>query len=190
MTASLDEQEDIRRMDRDGVPRARIARELRLSRDTVAKHADSQDVSPKPPIGQKRAHRATDEMAQWIDAILTDDLCAPKKQRHTASRILDRAVEGKGHAGSYSSIRRHVATWKKGHAQGPRDGFLELRWAPGTAQVDFGNLAAKVAGKPATAKLLVVSLPYSDARHRMPCHAKGRKSSAGACARSSSGLGA
>lgn len=31
MTVSLDEQEDIRRMDRDGVPRAQIARELHLT---------------------------------------------------------------------------------------------------------------------------------------------------------------
>jgi DNA-binding NarL/FixJ family response regulator len=40
MTVSLDEQEDIRRMDRDGVPRARIARELHLSRNTVQKYAE------------------------------------------------------------------------------------------------------------------------------------------------------
>ena len=50
MTVSLGEQEDIRRMDRDGVPRAQIARELHLSRNTVAKYADSEDMSPKPPI--------------------------------------------------------------------------------------------------------------------------------------------
>lgn len=171
MTVSLDEQENIRRMDRDGIPRARIARELHLSRNTVAKYADSQDMSPKPPIGQRRAHRATDEIAQWIDAILTDDLCAPKKQRHTASRIFDRAAEEKGYAGSYSSTRGHVATWKKEHVQGPRDGFPGLGWAPGTAQVDFGNFTAQIAGKPAAAKLLVVSFPYSNARYRMalPC---------------------
>ncbi|WP_051332875.1 hypothetical protein [Olsenella profusa] len=147
MTVSPDGQEDARRMDRDGVPRARIAREPRLSRNTVAKYADVQDMSPKPPIGQKRAHRATDEIAQWIDAILTDDLCAPKRQRHTASRIFDRAVEEKGYAGSCPSIRRHVATWKEGHAQGPRDGLPGLGWAPGTAQVDFGNFRATVAGR-------------------------------------------
>ena len=34
MTVSLDEQEDIRRMDRDGVPRSRIARELGAGRNT------------------------------------------------------------------------------------------------------------------------------------------------------------
>lgn len=55
--------------------------------------------------------------------------------------------------------------------QGPRDGFPGLGWAPGTAQVDFGNFTAQIAGKPAAAKLLVVSFPYSNARYRMalPC---------------------
>ncbi len=173
MAVPLDEQGDVRRMDRDGVPRARIAREPRLSRNAVAKCADSQDMSPEPPIGQKRAHRATDEIAQWIDAILTDDLCAPKKQRHTASRILDRAVEEKGYAGSHSSIRRHVATWKKEHVRGPGDGFPGLAWAPGAAQADFGDFTAQIAGKPVAAKLLVVSFPCSNALSHGPAMREG-----------------
>ena len=55
MTVSLDEQEDIRRMDRDGVPRSRIARELGISRNTVAKYADMPDMSPEPPLARRRA---------------------------------------------------------------------------------------------------------------------------------------
>lgn len=53
MTVSLDEQEDIRRMDRDGVPRSRIARELGVSRNTVAKYADMPDMSPEPPLARR-----------------------------------------------------------------------------------------------------------------------------------------
>ena len=164
MTVSLDEQEDIRQMDRDGVPRARIARELDLSRNTVSKYADKQDMSPEVPVSKRRARPATDGLASWIDAILASDQAVPRKQRHTAQRIFDRAVAEKGYAGSYSSIRRYVATWKREHAQGPKEGFLELQWAPGTAQVDFGNFEAQVAGQSLALKLLVVSFPHSNAR--------------------------
>lgn len=171
MTVPLDEQEGVGRMDGDGIPRARIARELRLSRNAVARYADIQDMSPRAPVSKGRARRATDGIAPWIDAMLQADLLAPKKQRHTALRILDRAVEERGHAGSYSSIRGYVAAWKAEHAQGPGEGFLELVWTPGTAQVDFGDLAAKVAGTPVALKLLVVSFPRPNARFcaGLPC---------------------
>ena len=58
MTVSPGEQEDIRRMDRDGVPRSRIARELGVRGNTVAKHADMRDVSPEPPLARRRARPA------------------------------------------------------------------------------------------------------------------------------------
>jgi predicted transcriptional regulator len=112
MTVSLDEQEDIRRMDRDGVPRSRIARELGVSRNTVAKYADMPDMSPEPPLARRRARPATDGLSRWIDAILEADLSVPGKQRHTAKRVYDRAVDEMGYEGSYSSIRRYVAAWR------------------------------------------------------------------------------
>ena len=46
MTVPLDVRNDIRSMDADGVPRAEIAKRLRVSRNTVAKYADMEDMSP------------------------------------------------------------------------------------------------------------------------------------------------
>ena len=46
MTVPLDVRNDIRSMDADGVPRAEIARRLRVSRNTVAKYAEMGDMSP------------------------------------------------------------------------------------------------------------------------------------------------
>src|SRR6476620_1360707 len=44
-----------------------------------------------------------------IDAMLRSDLDAPKKQRHTARRILARLVDEHGAVGlSYSTVRDHV----------------------------------------------------------------------------------
>lgn len=138
MTVSPGEQEDIRRMDRDGVPRSRIARELGVSRNTVAKYADMRDMSPEPPLVRRRARPATDGLSRWIDAILEADLSVPRKQRHTAKRVYDRAADEMGYEGSYSSIRRYVAAWRGEHAQGPRDGlcFVNLSFHK-TASVRF-----------------------------------------------------
>lgn len=46
MTVPLDEINDIREIDAAGVPRAEIARKLRLSRNAVAKYADMAGMSP------------------------------------------------------------------------------------------------------------------------------------------------
>ena len=45
----LDVVNDMRSMDAGGVPRAEIARRLGVSRNTVAKYAGMEDLSPEPP---------------------------------------------------------------------------------------------------------------------------------------------
>lgn len=47
---------------------------------------------------------------------------------------------------------------------GTGDGYLELEWAPGTAQADYGNFEAVAGGERLRLKLLVVCLPHSNAR--------------------------
>ena len=164
MAVPLDTRDDIRTMDARGVPRAEIARELGLSRNTVAKYADMEDLSPAPPIPARRRRPAVDAHAEWIRGVLEADLGAPRKQRHTAKRICDRLVAERGYKGSYSSVRRFVAEWRRSQAVPDGDGFLELGWAPGTAQADFGGFRAEIGGRPLDLKLLVVALPHSNAR--------------------------
>lgn len=58
-----------------------------------------------------------------------------------------------------------MARWKSEHSPAsPRDGYLELERAPGTAQVDFGNFRRVLAGRPRDMELPVVTLPHSNAR--------------------------
>lgn len=119
---------------------------LGVSRNTVAKYADMEDMSPAAPVAPRRPHPATDDHAAWVESVLEADLGAPRKQRRTARRIYDRLVEERGYEGSYTSVRRFVAEWRRDHGAFPREGYLELEWAPGTAQADFGNFRAVVAG--------------------------------------------
>ena len=109
MAVPLDDVNDIRELDAAGVPRAEIARRLRLSRNTVAKYADMADLSPAAPEAKPRVRRAlAPDDAAWIDAVLEADLGAPRKQRHTAKRIYDRLVAERGYEGSYSTVQRRV----------------------------------------------------------------------------------
>lgn len=48
--------------------------------------------------------------------------------------------------------------------QNAGDGVMELDWAPGTVQVDFGQADALIAGERGTVQILVESFPYSDMR--------------------------
>lgn len=165
MTVPLDMQQDIREMDAWGVPRAEISRRLGVSRNTVAKYADMGDMSPSAPVGGGRPHPATDAYAGWLDALLEADRGAPRKQRHTAKRIFDRLVDERGYESSYSSVCRYVARWREeNEVPSARGGYLELEWAPGAAQVDFGNFRCEIAGAARDMKLLVLTLPHSNAR--------------------------
>lgn len=99
MTVPLDMMNDIRSMDAGGVPRAEIARRLGVSRNTVAKYADMDDMSPAAPAPARRARPALAGHERWVESVLEADLGAPRKQRHTAKRVYDRLVGERGSRG-------------------------------------------------------------------------------------------
>ena len=164
MAVPLDTRNDIRSMDASGVPRAEIARRLGVSRNTVAKYADMDDMSPSAPLPAERRRPALEDREAWVGDVLEADLGAPRKQRHTARRIYDRLVDERGYEGSYSTVRRFVRDWRLSRAAGEGEGYLELEWPAGTCQVDYGNFRATVAGEPLDLKLLVATLPHSNER--------------------------
>lgn len=164
MTVPLDIRNDIRSMDADGVSRSEIARRLHVSRNTVSKYADMEDMSPVAPVRRARERPGLEGNGPWIEKVLDEDLSAPRKQRHTAKRIYDRLVEERGFTGSYSTVRRFVAESRRERSSGAGEGFLELEWAPGACQVDYGNFRAAIAGETVELKLLVATLPHSNDR--------------------------
>ena len=104
-----------------------------------------------------------DGYAAIVDGWPADDLRMPVKQRHTAARVYERLVAECGFTGSYSSVQRWVKRWRQEH-RAQSDGFAELEWAPGSAQVDFGQASAVVAGVERVVHSLAVSFPYSNMR--------------------------
>ena len=159
--------EDIRRLDRQGVSGRQIADRLGVSRDSVAKYTKEVDFSPPLPKAPRRNTRQvmTEQVCAFITDVLEGDRDAPRKQRHTAKRIYDRLVQEWGFSGSYRSVSGKVARWKLEHGS-PSRTFKELKWAPGSAQVDFGAIDADMGEEgPTRLWMLAVSFPHSNARY-------------------------
>ncbi len=88
-----------------------LAKRLRVSRNTVAKYADMEDMSPEPPLPERRRRPALEGHEAWVESVPGAGLGAPRKQRHTAKRVFDRLVDERGYEGSYSTVRRFVLDW-------------------------------------------------------------------------------
>lgn len=166
MTLPMSLIETIRELDRQGISGREISRQLKVSRETVAKYLAIEDFSPPVPVRASHKPRVMRPvMVEFIESVLQADQGQPRKQRHTAKRIFERLVAEKDYQGSYRRVCTHVKAWRQAR-QSSGDGFAELVWGPGDAQVDFGEIHVKDAGGADVIQaMLVVSFPYSNARY-------------------------
>ena len=90
-----------------GLSQREASRRFGIDRGTVAKM-----VSHSAPPGYQRSveprRPKLDRHSGFIDQILSDDLSAPKKQRHTIQRIYDRLRDGRSSDGDYTTVRDYV----------------------------------------------------------------------------------
>ena len=163
LTTSMLMQQRIRQLEGQGMSHARIARGLHVSRTTVVKYASREDFSPRP-AGRAGRTPVDSGYAEIVEGWLTADLRLPRKQRHTAMRVWQRLRDEHGFEGSYPSVQRWVKRWRERH-RAESEGYARLAWAPGTAQVDFGQARASIAGVERVVHFLVVSYPYSNMRY-------------------------
>ena len=115
----------------------------------------------EPPGYRKQQPREKPVLGPFlalIHEILEADKRAPKKQRHTAKRILERLREN-GYQGGRTVVQEEVRRWH----QRQREVFMPLAHPPGEAQVDFGEATVVYRGQPRKAAMFVMSLPFSDA---------------------------
>ena len=125
----------------EGRSQREVAREFGLARKTVRKMLEY----PVPPGYQRQKAARRPKLGPWqaaIDAILEQDKSRPRRQRHTAKRILERLREEHGYAGGYTIVKDYVRQSKLG----AREMFVPLSHAPGEAQADFGEALVVVAG--------------------------------------------
>ena len=162
----------IRRDARAGMSGRAIEGKYRVGRRTIVKAIASawpQQRKRLPP----RASRL-DPFKPAIDEILRADLDAPRKQRHTVTRIWHRLV-GEHHADgvSYGMVRAYVAERKPqvraDAGRGPAEVFLRQSHRPGDeAEVDFGMVVVRLAGEDVTCFLFCLRLSFSGkAVHRV-----------------------
>jgi hypothetical protein len=87
---------------------AGVGERHRVHRRTVRQALAS--AMPPEPARRRWQSRKIDPFVDAIDAMLRSDLTAPRKQRHTAVRVLDRLADEHQATGlSYSTLRAYVA---------------------------------------------------------------------------------
>ena len=142
-----------------------IAGVEKLDWRTVRKYVDMEDFNEVPPSPNEEQHFSKlDPFKPLIDKWLTEDRKAPRKQRHTATRVHERLKdEADDYDCSYRLAAAYVAEKKKELRLKQREGYLPLEHRPGEAQVDFGYADFYENGKlHHEAKYLVLSFPYSN----------------------------
>jgi transposase len=135
-----------------------IARDFGISRDSV----DKMIVYSAPPGYRRTApikRPKLDGFTEIIDQWLIEDADRPRKQRHTAKRVLDRLREEHGFTGGYTIVKSYL----REHQRRGREMFVPLHHAPGHAQADFGEALVVIGGIEQKAHFFAFDLPHSDA---------------------------
>ena len=142
-----------------------LADKHHVHRRTVRQALESV-IPPARKIPQRVAPRL-DPFKPAIEAMLRSDLDAPKKQRHTARRILARLVDEHGAVGlSYSTVRDHVRK-RRPEILAEVGKPVELGYVPQThepaaeAEVDFHDLWVVLRGVKTKTALFTMRLSYS-----------------------------
>ena len=140
---------------------ARIRRDARVEelsiRELARRHGVGRPTVRQPllqaePPPRKQRVRAAPRLEPFkaaIDAMLTEDLTAPRKQRHTARRVFARLADEHGATElSYSTVRNYVRSRRPEiEVDRRQEAFVPQEHAPGAeAEVDFGEVWVILAG--------------------------------------------
>lgn len=155
----------------EGASIRELARRHQVARKTVRK-ALSSPVPPERKTPQRSSPRL-DPFRSAIDAMLVEDTTAPRKQRHTARRILARLIEEHGAEElSYSTVRDYVRVRRAQidvEAGRRVEVFVPQEHAPGAeAEVDFGEVWIVLDGVKTKCHMFIFRLSHSGkAIHRI-----------------------
>jgi len=154
---NMDQWIEIRqRVLRQGVSKRQILRETGMHWKTLEKILHNS----LPPGYQRTKPARKSKIGPYLDRIrdiLKQDKTLPKKQRHTAKRIMER-LRSEGFDGGYTAVKDAVRELMLTS----QEVFMPLTHTPGEAQVDFGTALVKMAGVLRKFVFFVMVLPHSD----------------------------
>ena len=154
----MEQFERIRRDARDeGLSVRALAARHQVHRRTV--RAALADAVPPPRKSPERVAPVLGPHEATIRRWLTEDLDAPRKQRHTARRVWQRLMDEEGAVVAESSVRNLVARLRE-EIQGPKEVMVPQTHPPAEeAEVDFGEFWGLIGG--AKMKLFMFCLRLS-----------------------------
>lgn len=152
----MKDYKQIRQLYLSGTSKRQIARQLQISRNTVAKYCTGSAVPWERKVPEREPSILTGEVEAFIQTCLDEDARENlKKQGHTAKRIYDRLVVEKEFTGGESTIRRKVKEMRGSQPQV----FIPLEFSPGEAmQVDWGEATVYLRGRKMTINLFCARL--------------------------------
>jgi transposase len=137
-----------------------IARDLRLSRNTVRKVLPSDETS----FSYERRVQPRPKLGRWkeqLDRLLTANVEAAARERLTLIRIFEE-LRALGYDGGYDAVRRYARSWAKANASATADAFVPLTFAPGEAyQFDWSHEIVVMDGVTTIVKVAHLRLCHS-----------------------------
>jgi transposase len=137
-----------------------IARDLRLSRNTVRKVLRSNETS----FSYERRVQPRPKLGRWkeqLDRLLAANAEAPARERLTLIRIFEE-LRALGYDGGYDAIRRYARSWAQANASATADAFVPLTFAPGEAyQFDWSHEIVVMDGVTTIVKVAHLRLCHS-----------------------------
>ena len=156
----MEQFERIRRDAREGASIRELARRHKVHRRTVRQALA--DATPPPRKPAEREAVAFGRYEPIVRDWLTQDLEAPRKQRHTARRVWQRLVDEHGAELAESTVRPHVARLKVEVGLAKREVMVPQSHPEGEeAEVDFGQFEASIAGVVLRLWMFVMRLSHS-----------------------------
>jgi transposase len=153
----VDQYARVRRAHRDGLGIRALAKLFHHSRRKIREILAMPE--PKPYRRLNPPPSILDPFKACIDAILTGDEEAPRKQRHTASKIWRRLQQEHGYTGGYERVRRYVRERQRCQ----RETFIPLDHDPGQRlEADFGHIYVDFPDGRKQIPVLVVTWSFSN----------------------------
>lgn len=138
-----------------------LSRRFETHRRTVREALVSAVPEPRKPV----VGRPCPVMGPWmpiIDRWLTDDLTAPRKQRHTGHRVWERLVDEYQATASERAVRRYVKETKERIGCNEIEVMVPQQHPLGfEAEVDFGAISFYLAGVLTVGEMFVMRLSAS-----------------------------